>query len=127
MRAAAGLLGIVVVLGAAYFIYDARLAQSGAVGAPPPQQQIDVTGVRASLLVISQAQRIYVVAHGAYGTLEQLRADGSPNMGEAQRGYVFDVQPNGAQGFKATATPSDSSKPGWPTLTVDETGQVTSH
>ena len=45
MRAAAGLLGIVVVLGAAYFIYDARLAQSGAVGAPPPQQQIDVTGV----------------------------------------------------------------------------------
>ena len=33
----------------------------------------------------------------------------------------------GAQGFKATATPSDSSKPGWPTLTVDETGQVTSH
>ncbi len=127
MRAAAGLLGIVVVLGAAYFIYDARLAQSAAVGAAPPQQQIDVTGVRASLLVISQAQRIYVVAHGAYGTLEQLRADGAPNIGEPQRGYVFDVQPNGAQGFTATATPSDSSKPGWPTLTVDETGQVTSH
>ncbi|RPI48741.1 MAG: hypothetical protein EHM55_25085 [Acidobacteria bacterium] len=126
MRGAAGFLGIVVVLGAAYFIYDAQLTRSGAVGAAPPQQQIDVTGIKASLLEIGQAQRIYVVAHGAYGTLDQLRADSAPHLGVDARGYVFDVQPNGAQGFKATATPADSTKPGWPMLTIDETMQVTS-
>jgi len=126
MRAAGGFLGIVAVLGAAYFIYDAQLTRSGAVSAAPPQQQIDVTGIRASLLEIGQAQRIYLVAHGAYGTLDELRADSAPHLGVDQRGYVFDVQPNGAQGFTATATPADSTRPGWPTLSVDETLQVTS-
>jgi hypothetical protein len=125
MRAAAGFLGIVAALGAAYFVYDAQLTRPGAAGAAPPQQQIDVSGVRASLLQIGQAQRIYLVAHGAYGTLDQLRADGAPHLGGDQRGYVFDVQPNGAQGFTATAAPADSARAGWPTLTLDETLQVT--
>ena len=43
---------------------------------PEPQEQIDVTGIRMALLEIAQAQRTYVTAHGAYGTLEQLRAEG---------------------------------------------------
>lgn len=124
MRGAAGLVGILVVVGAGYFVYDAQLMQSAAVGAPP-QQQIDVTGIKASLLEIGQAQRIYLAAHGAYGTLEQLRADNAPHLGVDQRGYVFDVQPNGAQGFIATAAPANANPPGRPTLTIDETMQVT--
>ena len=126
MRGAAGFLGIVVVLGAAYFIYDVQLSRSGTVGAAPPQQLIDVTGIKASLLEIGQAQRIYVVANGAYGTLDELRAASVPHLGADQRGYVFDVRPNGAQGFKATATPVDTGTPGSPTLTIDETMQVSS-
>ena len=78
-----------------------------------PQEQIDVTAVKASLLEIGQAQRIYVNAHGAYGTLDQLRADGPPHLGSERRGYVFRVEPRGATGFQATAAPADKTMP-WP-------------
>ena len=122
---AIGLISVVLALGTAYFVYSAQLTQSGAVTAPP-QQQIDVTGIRAALLEIGQAERMYVNAHGAYGTLEQLRADGAPELGTERRGYAFDVATNGAQGFKAIAKPTDPGKSNWPTLTIDETMQVTS-
>ena len=122
---AIGLISVVFALGAGYFVYNAQLTQPGAMTATP-QQQIDVTGIRASLLEIGQAQRLYVNAHGAYGTLDQLRADGPPELGANRRGYVFDVEPNGAQGFKATARPAEADKSSWPTLTIDETMQITS-
>ena len=122
---AIGLISVILALGTGYFVYSAQLTQSGALTAPP-QQQIDVTGIRAALLEIGQAERLYVNAHGAYGTLEQLRADGATELGTNRRGYAFDVEPNGAQGFRATARPVDSDKSGWPTLTLDETMQVTS-
>jgi hypothetical protein len=120
-----GLISVVLALGTGYFVYSAQVTQSGAVTAPP-QQQIDVTGIRAALLEIGQAERMYVNAHGAYGTLEQLRADGAPELGTERRGYAFDVAANGAQGFKVTATPTDPGTSNWPTLTIDETMQVTS-
>jgi hypothetical protein len=122
---AIGLISVLLALGTGYFVYNAQLTQSGALTAPP-QQQIDVTGIRASLLEIGQAQRMYVNAHGAYGSLEQLRADGAPELGTDRRGYTFDLETNGAQSFKATARPVDATKSGWPTLTIDETMQVTS-
>jgi hypothetical protein len=122
---AIGLISVVLALGTGYLVYNAQLTQPGAATATP-QQQIDVTGIRASLLEIGQAQRLYVNAHGAYGTLEQLRADGPPELGTNRRGYVFAVEPNGAQGFKVTARPSEAGKADWPTLTIDETMQITS-
>lgn len=122
---AIGLISVILALGIGYFVYNAQLAQPGAATATP-QQQIDVTGIRASLLEIGQAQRLYVNAHGAYGTLDQLRADGPAELGIDRRGYAFDVEPNGAQGFKATARPSEADKASWPTLTIDETMQITS-
>ncbi len=122
---AIGLVSVLLALGTAYFVYSAQMTQSGALTAPP-QQQIDVTGIRASLLEIGQAERMYVNAHGAYGTLEQLRADGAPELGTDRRGYAFDVAPDGAQGFKATARPVDPDKSSWPTLTIDETMQIAS-
>lgn len=126
MRSTAGFIGVVAVLGAAYYIYNAQLTKtSTATGGASPQQQIDMTAVRASLMEIGNAERIYVNAHGSYGTLDQLRADGPSHLGAEQRGYVFQVEPNGAQGFRATATPSAAGG-GGPTFTIDETMTVTS-
>jgi hypothetical protein len=122
---AIGLISVLLALGTGYFVYSAQLTQSGALTAPP-QQQIDVTGIRASLLEIGQAERMYVNAHGAYGSLEQLRADGAPELGTDRRGYTFELETNGAQSFKATARPVDPARSEWPTLTIDETMQVTS-
>src|SRR5580658_3875764 len=89
------------------------LVTLGCRQAAPPQQQIDVVGIRAELLVIGQAEGRYLVDHSMYATLEQLQQD-SLLTGEAnRRGYSFDVAVNGSQGFTVTATPSDGDKKGW--------------
>ena len=124
MKATAGFLGIVLALGAAFYLYNAQLTRGVAAGAPSPQEQIDVTSIRMALLEIAQAQRIYVAAHGHYGTLEQLRADGAPALGTDRRGYTFRLETNGSQGFHATAAPADGNKAGWPTLSIDASMQI---
>ena len=115
--------GLVVALGVGYVLYSRSLTSSG-VTQTPPQQQIDVVDIRTNLLNIGQAERMYVVANGTYGTLEQLQKD-APSVVIANRGYAFSVTVNGAQSFKATATPTDPNKAGWPTLEIDETMTVT--
>ena len=115
--------GLLIALGVGYVIYTRSLTSSG-VTQTPPLQQIDVVDIRTHLMNIGQAERIYVVDHGTYGTLEQLRQD-SPTLLSENRGYAFSVAVNGAQSFKATATPTDPNKAGWPTLEIDETMTVT--
>jgi hypothetical protein len=123
MKATAGFLGIVLAFGTAYYLYNAQLSHAGG-GTASPQQQIDVTGIRMALLEIAQAERNYVAANGTYGTFEQLRAGGSPALGADRRGYVFRLELNGSQAFTATATPTDSNKQGWPTLSIDASMQI---
>ena len=127
MKATAGFLGIVLALGTAFYVYNAQLSRAGGGAAAAPQQQIDVTGIRMALLEIAQAERTYVAAHGAYGSFEQLRAEGAPALGSDRRGYTFQLELNGSQAFKATATPADLSKQGWPTLTIDASMQIGEH
>ena len=91
----------------------------------PPQQQIDVVGIRAELLAIGKAEGNYLVTHSTYATLEQLQQDSLLTGGADRRGYVFSVAVNGSEGFTVTATPSDADKKGWPTLAMDQTMQVT--
>jgi len=121
---AAGFLGIVLALGTALYVYNAQLTSAGGTNTASPQEQIDVTGIRMALLEIAQAERTYVAAHGTYGTLEQLRAEGAPALGTDRRGYTFQLELNGSQAFKASAVPTDSNKQGWPTLTIDASMQI---
>ena len=124
MKATAGFLGIVLALGVARYLYNAQLKSTVTPGAASPQEQIDVTGIRMALLEIATAERTYVAAHGTYGTFEQLRADGAPALGTDRRGYTFQLDLNGSQGFKATAMPTDSNKQGWPTFSIDASMQI---
>jgi hypothetical protein len=91
----------------------------------PPQQQIDVVGIRSELLAIGQAEGHYLVAHSTYATLDELRQESLLTGGADRRGYVFNVAVNGSQGFTVIATPSDASKKDWPTLAMDQTMQIT--
>jgi hypothetical protein len=126
MRGIAGVAGLLIVLGAGYFVYHSYLARSGPAGPTDhPQEQIDVIDIRTNLLTIGQAERTYLNAHGAYGTIEQLQQDGPPSIGTDNRGYVFSAAPNGATSFTVTATPTDPNKAGWPTLIITEAMQVT--
>ena len=124
MKTTAGLLGIVLALGAAFYAYNAQLTRAGGTNTKSPQEQVDVTGIRMALLEIAQAERTYVAARGTYGTLEQLRAEGAPALGTDRRGYAFQLELNGSLGFTATATPADPNKQDWPTLTIDASMQI---
>jgi hypothetical protein len=119
----ATIVGLLIALSAGYFLYQSYLERTNFAQASP-QQQIDVVGIKSALLSIGQAERQYLVAHGTYGTLDQLQQDGSATIGMQQRGYAFDIVAEGSRTFLATATPTDSTKAGWPTLVMNETMQI---
>ncbi len=124
MRSVATITGLLIALGVGYVLYTKSLTSAGVTQAPP-QQTIDVIDIKTNLQNIGQAERMYLNAHGAYGTLEQLNQDGPPTLPLENRGYVFGVVADGARSFTATATPTDSNKAGWPTLMMNETMTVT--
>jgi hypothetical protein len=90
----------------------------------PPQQIIDTVGIKAELLTIGKAEGQYLVAHSAYGTMEQLVQDTLLTGGADRRGYTFRIDVNGSEGYTVTATPTDPEKKNWPTLAMDQTMQV---
>jgi hypothetical protein len=124
MKSVVSIAGLLIALGGGFFIYHTYLTRSG-MAEMPPQERIDTTDIRANLIVIGKAEQQYVVAHGAYGTLDELRTEGpAAYLGTDQRGYSFTVETDGSRSFTVTATPTDPSKAGFPTLVINETMQV---
>jgi hypothetical protein len=120
----ATIVGLVVALGAGYFVYQTYMARTNLAQAPP-QEQIDVIGIKSDLLAIGQAERQYLVMHETYGTVEQLRGESLLNFGAERRGYLLSVAVDGSRGFTITATPADADKVGWPAFAMNETMQIT--
>jgi hypothetical protein len=124
MRAAASVLGLVIVMAIVWFIVKSQFSQ-GPAGAQPPAETINVVGVKSDLLSIAQAEKMYMASHGSYVSIDELQQDGSLTFnGANRRGYSYTAEVDDGQHFKITATPSDPAKASWPTLTIDETGQV---
>jgi hypothetical protein len=125
MKTAGMLLSLIVVLAIGYYFYSVQVAP-GPANQVSPKELVDVVGVKNDLLSIAQAERLFLAANGNYGSFEQLQQDGSITFSATnQRSYNFVVEPNSAQGFRATATPADPSKRDWPTLSIDETMELT--
>ena len=124
MRAAGAILGLVIALAIGYYIVKSEYVQ-GPTGGAPPKEIIDVVGVKNDLLAIGQAERVYLASHGSYASLDQLQRDGAITFsGTNRRGYNYVADVDDGQHFRITATPSDPAKQGWPTLTVDDTMQI---
>lgn len=124
MKKAGGLLGVIIVLAIGYYIFKTQVQHLA--GGAPPQEIIDVTGIKGDLLSIGQAERMYLASHGSYASLEQLQQEGSLTFsGSSHRGYNYAAEVDDGQRFKITATPADKAKAGWPALAIDETMQVT--
>jgi hypothetical protein len=124
MRAAFSVLGLLIVVAIAWFVIKAQLSQ-GTGTVKPPAEVIDVVGVKADLISIAQAERMYLASHGSYASVDDLQQDGSITFGGSnRRGYNYTSEVDGGQHFKITATPADPAKVGWPTLTVDENMEV---
>jgi hypothetical protein len=117
-----GILGVVIVLCAGFFVYQRSIENVSEGGSP--QEQIDTTAIRQRLLTIAQTERQYQAANGKYATLEQLAGDNLLPGGTEQRGYSLTASVT-ATGFTITATPTAEDKADWPTLEITEAMQVT--
>ncbi len=125
MKAAASVLGLVLAVAIVWLVIRVQFKQ-GPAGESPPKQVIDVVGVKTDLLAIGQAERLYLASHGSYADLDQLRQDGELIFsGANRRGYNYTAEVNDGQHFKITALPSDPAAQGWPTLSIDESMEVT--
>ena len=126
MRAVGSILGLVIVLAIIWFVVKSQFSQQGPTGGRPPMETIDVVGVKSDLLAIAQAERMYLASHGSYASVEELQGEGSLAFsGANRRGYHYAADVDDGQHFKITATPADPAKAAWPTLSIDETLQVT--
>jgi hypothetical protein len=116
--------GLLIVLLTGYLIYSSQIRQvtDDKAGVQP----INYTAVRSDLLSLGQAERLYLAAHGSYATLEQLQRSRSMNSfpGTGRLGYQYSIEVDGAEHFRITASPEDSSAEGLPTLWIDETMQI---
>ena len=125
MKAAASILGLVIVMAIIWFVMKSQFTQ-GPTGGQPPAETIDVVGVKSDLLAIAQAERMYLASHGSYCSIDQLQQDGSITFsGANRRGYSYTADTDDGQHFKITARPADPAKASWPTLSIDENMQVT--
>jgi hypothetical protein len=118
-----GLIAVIIVLGAGFYVYQQR-ATTMMPGGASPTEQVDVTAIRQRLLTIGQTERQYQASNGKYATLEELAAENLLPGGTEQRGYRYTADVR-STGFTITATPTDPQKKGWPTLEITETMTVT--
>jgi hypothetical protein len=92
-----------------------------------PTQAISLTGVRADLLQIAQAERGYIATNGKCTGLEELTSSNSLSMARPERdGYAYSIECSGGD-FSVTArhAPAPQGSPiRYPTLAIDQTMSV---
>lgn len=92
-----------------------------------PTQTISLTGVRADLLQIAQAERIYIAQNGHCATLDELTSSNSLSMARPERdGYSYSIECSGGD-FSVTARHAAAavgSPIRYPALAIDQTMQV---
>ena len=124
MRAALGLVGLLAVLGIGYYLFTVQVAPVAREGAS--LQRIDLVAVRSDLVSLAQCERFYLARNGSYGSMEQLRQSGdlNPFPGDNHRGYVYEIEVDGAAHFRITAKTADPSADKPATLSIDETMKI---
>jgi hypothetical protein len=125
MRALAGLLVAAALLFGIYHFYLKKMPVTDEGTAPT--QAISLTGVRADLLQIAQAERLYIATNGHCTSLTELISSNSLSMSRTERdGYVYSVACSGAD-FTVTArhVPAPTGSPiRYPNLAIDANMQV---
>jgi hypothetical protein len=125
MRALAGILVAAAILFGVYEYYLKTLPTTDEGTAST--QAISLTGVRADLLQIAQAERGYVAMNGHCATFEELNSSNSLTMTRAERdGYSYSIECSGAD-FTVSArhAPAPSGSPiRYPNLAIDQNMQV---
>ena len=126
MRGLMSLFGLLVVVAIGMFIYRTYFSGSSdvTVGTDNPRAAADITGVKNDLLGMAQAERAHMALEGRYATLEELRSSGELAVDPARgrQGYTYSAE-IGDRSFTITATYSGPAA--MPSLSIDETMQIT--
>jgi hypothetical protein len=124
MRSSLGMVGLILTLAIGYWIYSAQIRE--AAGDKPLAQRANLVAVRSHLLSLAQSERLYLASNRSYATLEELRQSKiMSSFPDGNRlGYVYTAEVDGTAHFLITAIPTDSSRADLPTLSIDETLQI---
>jgi hypothetical protein len=117
-----GLLATVLAIAIGLYLY-AHQAQSIADASPGGtlQSAQRITGVKADLLSIANAERTYMAQQGKYASFDELVSAHYLSIKNERPPYSYDVQTSD-NGFRVTAA---RSGPGGPSqLSIDETMQI---
>jgi hypothetical protein len=125
MRVFAGLLAAVALAFGVYYFYLKKMPTTDEGTAAT--QAISLTGVRADLLQIAQAERGNIALNSKCSSLEELISSGAMTMSRKERdGYGYEVSCSGTD-FQVTAEhPAAPAGSGirYPKLAIDSTLQV---
>jgi len=119
-----GFLTLMIGLGVGLYLY-AHQAQSAsaAAGASNPKAAVNLTGVKADLMTIAQAERGYFALEGKYASLDDLISSRSLTIQRERPPYSYEVQTS-SSGFRVVATRSGDDASGTPAqISVDENMQ----
>ncbi len=121
-----GLVSLLIVLVIGAYLFKTQMTTGAPKGAAP-MPTADVVGVKTDLIAIGQAERMYLISKNQYATLSQLeQGNYIAFSGHKRHGYRYSAQVNGGQSFTLTAVPLHPT-PGWPTLSMDASMQITQH
>lgn len=125
MRPLAGILAAVGFLFSVYFLYLKRMPSTdpGTVST----QAVSLTGVRADLLQIAQAERLNIANNSRCDSLDDLISANAVSMRRPERdGYTYSVNCSGTD-FSVVASHAPAAAGSafrYPTLAIDQTMQV---
>ena len=126
MRALGSLLALLAVVAVGLFIYRSQFTGPGDVtqGTGNVRAAADITGVKNDLLAMAQAERAHLALNGSYASLDELHTTGelSVDPQRDRQGYTYSAE-LGDRTFTITA--SYSGPADMPTLSIDESMQVT--
>jgi len=120
---------LLVAAGVAYFIYAYSLKRMPtSTTGTAPTQEISLTGVRADLLQIAQAERGNIALESKCASLDELISSGSLSMTQPGRaGYTYEITCKGGDQFQVVARHApapEGSSIRYPTLAIDSLMQV---
>lgn len=125
MRALAAILVAAAVVYAIFHYYFQKMPTTDQGTAPT--QAISLTGVRADLLQIAQAERSYIALSGHCASLEELVSSSALSVPRTGRdGYTYSIGCSGAD-FKVSARhePAPAGSPiRYPNLSIESNMQV---
>jgi hypothetical protein len=123
------LVSILVAVCVGYFIYQYSLKKlpTSDTGTAATQA-ITLTGVRADLLQIAQAERANIALNSKCSSMDELISSGSLNMVQPERGgYTYEIGCMGGAEFRVVARHApapEGSSIRYPTLGIDSTMQL---